>query len=193
VTEPRTPDAPSDPELLAAFAAGDETATRAFIQRFQARVFGIAVKMLADRDLADDVAQEAFVRAWRKASTFDSGRGTVAAWLMRITHNLAVDELRRRRYDVVEPDALASLGGAAGAPPVDEIAIGSADAAPVFAALQRLPESQRGALVQAAVFGRTAAEIARTEGIPIGTVKTRVRLGLRKLRRELATAEIAPD
>ena len=183
------PHASSDTELLARFAAGDEAASRVFIRRFQARVYGVAVKLLGDHDLADDVAQEAFVRAWRKASSFDPRRGNVAGWLLRITHNLAVDELRRRRYETMEPEKLASVSPSTPGSEVEDAAAASADVEPAIDVLRRLPEPQVRALINMSALGRTATEVAEAEGIPVGTVKTRVRLGLRKLRDELLPLE----
>src|SRR4051812_46023868 len=84
----------SDEALLAALAAGDEEAAVAFVRRYQRRVYGLAVTLLGDRDLADDVAQEAMVRAWRHAAAFDVRRGSVSTWLLAITRNLAIDALR---------------------------------------------------------------------------------------------------
>jgi len=183
------PETSTDAALLARFAAGDETASRIFIRRFQARVYGVAVKVLGDRDLADDVAQEAFVRAWTKASSFDLRRGNVTAWLLRITHNLAIDELRRRRYETMEPAKLASVSLSTPRSAVEDAAAASADVGPAIDVLRRLPEPQVRALINMSVLGRTATEVAEAEGIPVGTVKTRVRLGLRKLRDELVSLE----
>ncbi len=86
----------SDEALLAGFASGDPTAEAAFVRRFQRRLFGLAVTMVGE-DEAADVAQEAFVRAWRHAGAFDPRRGSVATWLSTITRNLALDHLRARR------------------------------------------------------------------------------------------------
>ena len=87
----------ADDALLAAMAAGDADAAVVFVRRFQARVFGVANAVLGDRDRADDVAQEAFVRAWRHGDSFDPRRGSVISWLLAITRNLAIDQLRAQR------------------------------------------------------------------------------------------------
>ena len=177
----------SDEALLAGLTFGDPEAGRAFVQRFQGRVFGLALTILRDRVLAEDIAQEAFLRAWRHGPSYDPRRGTVTAWMARITRNLAIDALRLRRAEVMEPDALAAF-----APPeegsVEEAAITSVTAANVRRALQSLPEEQARALMLAAFYGRTAEEISRAEGIPLGTAKTRIRLGLRRVRAMLPTA-----
>src|SRR5439155_2082326 len=122
------PDGLSDEALLAGLTFGDAEAGRVFIRRFQSRVFGLALAVLRDAALAEDVAQEAFVRAWRHGPSYDPRRGTVAAWLARITRNLAIDALRLRRAEVMDPQALAAL-----APPADtsvEDAAVTADAVP---------------------------------------------------------------
>jgi RNA polymerase sigma-70 factor (ECF subfamily) len=176
----------SDEALLAGLAAGDGPAARAFVRRYQSRVFGLAASVLGDRSAAEDVAQEAFVRAWRHASAYDPRRGTVTAWLLRITRNLAIDVLRLRRADVLDPHALAGLDARRATPSTEDAAIIADDTSRVGEALRRLPAEQSRALLQAAFYGRTAEEISQAERIPLGTAKTRIRLGLRKLRDHLS-------
>jgi RNA polymerase sigma factor (sigma-70 family) len=180
------PDGLSDEALLAGLTFGDAEAGRVFIRRFQGRVFGLALAVLRDPVLAEDIAQEAFLRAWKHGPSYDHRRGTVAAWLLRITRNLAIDALRLRRAEVMDPDVLAAV-----APPsdvsVEDAALTSEAAAAVRRALRSLPEEQSRALMLAAFFGRTAEEISRSEAIPLGTAKTRIRLGLRRVRAQLTT------
>jgi RNA polymerase sigma factor (sigma-70 family) len=181
----------SDEVLLARFSFGDDEAGRLFIRRFQSQVYGLALAILRDRALAEDIAQEAFVRAWKHGPTFDRSKGTVAAWLLRITRNLAIDALRQRRADVTDPDVLAALVPPSDAS-VEDTAVTGATAATVRQALRSLPEEQARALMLAAFYGRTAEEIARADGIPLGTAKTRIRLGLKQVRGLLSeTAEEA--
>jgi RNA polymerase sigma factor (sigma-70 family) len=181
----------SDEALLAGLTFGDPDAGRAFVQRFQSRVFGLALAILRDPALAEDIAQEAFLRAWRHGPTYDPRRGTVTAWLLRITRNLAIDALRLRRAEVMDPDVLTALAEPADVN-VEETALTREAADAVRRALQDLPEEQRRALLLAAFFGRTAEEISRLEMIPLGTAKTRIRLGLRRVRAMLpAPAEEA--
>ena len=184
-----------DEALLAGFVSGDPDATRAFLQRFRGRVYGLAVAMLHDRAVAEDVAQEVFVRAWRHGPSYDPRLGTVSNWLLRITPNLAIDRLRRRRTEVetIDPDVLVSLATSSTFPTaVEDAAITSDMAAAVRAALAQLPPEQRRALILAAYYGRTAEEISGSEGIPLGTAKTRILLGLRKVRALLDAAEEKP-
>jgi RNA polymerase sigma-70 factor (ECF subfamily) len=176
----------SDDALLAGLTFGDAEAGREFVLRFQSRVYGLALAVLHDPVLAEDVAQEAFLRAWRHGQSYDPRRGTVAAWLLRITRNLAIDALRLRRAEVMDPDVLAAV-----APPstvsVEDAALTSEAVAAVRRALRQLPEEQSRALLLAAFYGRTAEEISRSEAIPLGTAKTRIRLGLRRIRAQLTT------
>jgi RNA polymerase sigma factor (sigma-70 family) len=178
----RWPDRLSDEALLNGLALGDDDAGLAFTRRFQSRVFGVAVTLLHDTALAEDVAQEAFIRAWRHAGAYDPRRGTVAAWLMRITRNLAIDTLRLRRPQPIDPDVLATFDLPVGGDSVDQTVITADMAAQVTAALRHIPPEQARALLLAAFYGHTAQEISVAEGIPLGTAKTRVRLGLRKVR-----------
>jgi RNA polymerase sigma factor (sigma-70 family) len=179
---PRGSDRLSDESLLNGLAIGDQDAGLAFTRRFQGRVFGVAVTLLHDPALAEDVAQEAFVRAWRYAGAYDPRRGTVAAWLLRITRNLAIDTLRLRRPQPIDPDVLATLDLPSRGPAVDDVVITAGMAAEVAAAVREVPPEQARALLLAAFYGHTAEEISVSEGIPLGTAKTRIRLGLRKVR-----------
>jgi RNA polymerase sigma factor (sigma-70 family) len=174
-----------DDALLAGVAAGDADAMVAFVRRFQRRVYGLALSIVSDAALAEDVAQEAFVRAWRNAGAFDARRGSVASWLLTVTRNLAIDTLRLRRADPVDPDQLLRLELPARDASPPDIAVAHDDAARLVVALRRLPPEQRRAVVLAGIGGRTAREIGELEAVPIGTAKTRIRTGLLKLRESL--------
>ena len=104
-------DRADDATLLAGVAVGDEDATTAFVRRYQARVFGLALSITRDRGLAEDVSQEAFVRAWRAAGGYDGRRGSALTWLLTITRNLSIDVVRARRLLPVDADALERLVG----------------------------------------------------------------------------------
>ena len=172
----------SDETLLAGFASGDREAAAGFVRRFQTRVYGLAVTILGDPKAAEDVAQETFVRAWRHASSYDARRGAVSSWLLTIARNLAVDRARLRRAMPVDPDLVVSQlerePGAARSGDPTQIA----ERDRLRELLLELPEPQRRALVLATYFGRTAKEISELDGTPVGTVKTRIRDGLLKLR-----------
>jgi RNA polymerase sigma factor (sigma-70 family) len=170
---------------MAAMAAGDHDALAPFIRRHQRKVYGLALSVVGDRATAEDVAQEAFTRAWRHAGSFDARRASATTWLLTITRNLAIDAIRLRRSDPTDPVAMASLLGAARSPEPADLALASADQRRLIQALSRLPVEQRRAVVLAAIGGRTGEEISQTEGIPLGTAKTRIRTALIRLRADL--------
>jgi RNA polymerase sigma-70 factor (ECF subfamily) len=178
-------DAVSDEALLAGLAAGDPDAASAFVGRYQRRVFGLASTIVRDRGLAEDVAQEALLRAWRHAASFDARRGTVTTWVLAITRNLAIDTIRVRRPTAVDPASLPGLDLALANPSPDEIPGFHDDVDQVRAALGDLPEEQQRALVMAGLLGYTAREISEIEDIPLGTAKTRIRTALIRVRRAL--------
>lgn len=174
-------DALSDETLLAAMGAGDADAAAVFVRRFQSRVYGLALTMLRDPDVAEDVAQDTFVRAWRHAATYDARRGRVPTWLLTIARNAALDRARSRAVTPVDPDVVtAELDRAA---PDDGLDVADRDY--LRSAVAALPDDQRRALVLAMYAGRTAREIAELEGVPLGTVKTRIRAAMGKLRTAL--------
>ena len=178
----------SDEALLAGLAAGDRDASAEFVRRFQRRAFGLARTIVDDSATAEDVAQQAFVRAWRYAGSYDARRGSVLTWLLAIVRNVAVDQLRLRRAEPMDPEVLASkLQLVDMTSEHDRRAVEERDE--LRQALAQLPSSQRRALLLAAYFGRTAAEIAELEAIPLGTAKTRIRTAMSRLRDVLEVAD----
>ena len=178
-----------DDLLLARFARSDREASAEFFRRFYKRMFGLALAIVPDQRTAEDVAQEAFVRAWRNADAFDARRGTVLTWLLTITRNVAIDSVRVRRPIPVDPDALleAATPGTT-LDPADTVTERDR-AARLRDAISRLPASQRRAVVLAGLHGFSASEVAETEQIPLGTAKSRIRIALRRLR----TAELRDE
>jgi RNA polymerase sigma factor (sigma-70 family) len=170
-----------DEVLLAGLGAGDADLAVAFVRRFQRIVFGVAVAVLGDPKTAEDVAQQAFEQAWRHAQVYDSRRGTVRAWLTRITHNLAIDVVRARVSLPVDPDDLPVMLTAMTDGP-ERLAVARDSAAQLRRALGQLPAPQARAVAMAGIYGMTARQVADTEGIPLGTAKTRIRDGMQKLR-----------
>src|SRR5262245_41729182 len=153
----------SDEALLAGFATGDRAASAAFVRRFQRRAYGLARTIVGDSGTAEDVAQEAFVRAWRYSGSYDARRGTVLTWLLTIVRNVAVDRLRLRQAEPLDPDLLASklqLHDPRAAHD-EQSAVGDREL--LRDALASLPDEQRRALVLASYFGRTAGEVAKLE------------------------------
>jgi RNA polymerase sigma factor (sigma-70 family) len=171
----------SDESLLAGLASSDPDGSAAFVRRFQGRVFGLALTIVGDPSMAEEVAQESFMRAWRHAATFDPTRGRVITWLLAITRNVALDALRTRRHVPVDPSVLIDLRADSRSEPEAQGVLTDASGR-VRRALAGLPEEQRRAVLMSAFYGRTAREIGDIEGIPLGTAKTRIRTGLLKLR-----------
>jgi RNA polymerase sigma factor (sigma-70 family) len=157
-----------------------------FVGLFQSIAIGLALAITRDRVDAEEVAQDAFVRAWRYAASYDPRRGSVSGWLLTIVRNVALDRIRvssRRRELPVE-----RLPAALERDEVPDLAesAGERDAfARIVASMRSLPREQRDALLAVTVFGYTTGELSTATGVPLGTVKTRIRLGLRKLRDQL--------
>ena len=187
----RTPyeDDISDEVLLAGMAIGDDRAALAFMRRYQHRLFGLAMGIVGDLALAEDVAQEAFIRIFRHASVFDARRGSVATWTLTITRNLAIDALRLRGDTPTDPDDQVFLGLLSANRKPEDAAVAEDSLDRIRVALRSLPIQQRRAVLLAAMYGRTAQEIAVAEDIPLGTAKSRIRLGMDKLRESVVIEE----
>ncbi len=181
----------SDEILLAGFSSGDADLEVAFIRRFQDRVYGLARRLVGETPLAEDVAQEAFLRAWRHAPRFDPRKGSVTTWLLAITRNLAIDALRRRQGEPLPLDLLVSLEPDTRAKGPAELIADADDASRLRQALGRLPIQQRRAVVLAFFYGQSGQEISIMERIPLGTAKTRINLGMSKLRSALSAEPAA--
>jgi RNA polymerase sigma-70 factor (ECF subfamily) len=179
----------SDETLVAGLAAGDRDAASAFVQRFQRRVYGLARTIVTDDRAAEDIAQEAFVRAWKHAGAYDPRRGSVVGWLLTITRNLAIDAVRVRVPASFDPATLLSYDRVSVERGPGEHAELTDDRDRLRAALARLPEEQSRAVVLAGLLGYTAREVGEIEDIPLGTAKTRIRTALLRLRTALVTEE----
>ena len=176
-------DRTDDAALVAGLAVGDGPATTAFVRRFQGAVFGLALSVTRDPSLADDVAQEAFVRAWRAATTYDPRRGSVVTWLLTIARNCAIDAVRGRRSTPTDQEQLDQLlHDTMTAPDPADAALRGLERDLAIDRLSGIPREQARAVVLAVIGGCTAVEVSRHEDIPLGTAKTRIRTGLRRLR-----------
>jgi len=182
-------DSVSDDALLSSIALGDEQAGLVFVRRYQRRLFGLALGIVNDAGDAEDVAQEAFLRIFRHAAVFDPRRGAVSSWALTITRNLAIDALRLRRGVPTNPDDRVFLELTSTERQPESAAIASHDVARARSALAQLPLDQRRAVLLAALYGRTAVQIAESESIPLGTAKSRIRLGMAKLRTAIVNEE----
>jgi RNA polymerase sigma factor (sigma-70 family) len=177
----------SDETLLAGLSSGDPDATAAFVDRFQHRVFGMTLSVLRDRQAAEEAAQEAFVRAWRHAGTYDPRKGTIAAWLVMIARNVSINQLPTHRSYPVDPGLLQGFQDARPTRDLDGQLAPVSE--PMRKALMRIPAEQRRALVLAVFYGYTAREVSELDGIPLGTAKTRIRAALLRLRSDLGVSD----
>ena len=167
-------------------ADGDHEAASVFVRRYQARVYGLALTVVHVPVVAEDVAQESFVKAWRHASTYDPRRGRVSTWLLTITRNSAIDALRYRRESPTDPELLmALLSPSHELPAVDD----RESVISLRKAMAELPDEQLRPIVLMSYLGLTAREIAIEQEVPVGTVKSRVRRGLRRLAENMGVRD----
>jgi len=160
--------------------AGNEAAVRVLYARYARPIFTLGLRLLGSAEAAEELTQDVFLAAWRKAARFDPARGRLSTWLMTIAHNLAVDRLRRetgstRPHLVLVGDVPEVVGAS------EDDAVVERDAA--IRALDSLSDAEKRLLARAYFGGLTAREIAEADGIPLGTVKTRLRTALIKVRR----------
>jgi RNA polymerase sigma-70 factor (ECF subfamily) len=179
----------SDQHLLAAIASGSSEALGELYDAHARVVFGLAKRILAKPEDAEEVVQDVFAQVWRDAKKYEQGRASVAGWLVMLTRTRAIDKLRARkaRPDLDQandpvPILQASLSKSL---TPEALALTSADAARVGAALENLPAEQRRFIDLAYFEGLSQSEIAEETGTPLGTVKTRMRTALHSLRAAL--------
>lgn len=188
MSEPRASIPAAD--LLARIARGDREAFGEFYDAYASLAFGLIRRILRDREAAEEVLQEVFWQIWRDAATFDPRRGGPEAWLVMRAKTRAIDKLRSIRRKEQTFVAPVDEGTASGADPrAEDPAVAAADRTLVEGALARLPDAQQRVIALAFFGGLTQSEIAARLGEPIGTVKTRTRLGLERLRGLLADRE----
>lgn len=186
-----------DSALVDRVAHGDENALGQLYDRFGQAIYSLCLRIVRDGGTAEELTQEVFVRLWRSAASFEPERGRVSAWLLRIAQNLALNELRRRQSrPVVAPEAEWDLASA-------RLADTHAESDPVASvderersevvrqALAQLPTAQRQAIELAFFGGLSQTEVATALEEPLGTVKSRIRLGMQRLRELLVAAGIA--
>ena len=174
----------SDVELLHAIAAHDEAALACLYDRYRLILFGLLLRILNSREEAEDVLQEVFLQIWRRAGNFDEGRGQAFTWMVTLARSRAIDRLRvlaaRQRLATAASHETAEISDAVAD------AVGSEQREIVAGALAQIPDEQRRTLMLAYFEGLTQSEIATRLGAPLGTVKTRMRSGMIKLRELLA-------
>ena len=169
-------------------ARGDEAALEELYNRYSGPVFSMSYSLIREYSAAEDATQEVFASLWSRAGRFDPERGVFRHWFLHLAHNRVIDEIRKRRRvslrtaDKPPEDAglrLESPGNTA------DQAISAVMFGEATIAMRSLPEEQRAAVVMAYLEGATQQEIADRTGVPLGTVKTRLRLGLIKLRKQM--------
>lgn len=190
------PRSDEDALLVRRVASGDEEALDLLYDRLGRPVYALCLRIVRDAGAAEELTQETFVRLWRSAASFDVERGRVSTWLLRIAHNLALNEIRRRQSrPVVASEVEWETASNTIADPSDEGDPAKASvmlerAEVVRQALAELPTPQRQAIELAFFGGLSQAEVAAALGDPLGTVKSRIRIGMQRLRERLVAAGI---
>lgn len=174
----------TDEEIVVRLRAGESWAMSILYDRYARLVFSLALKILNDRGAAEETVQEVFVKVWKRSREFDRDRGKFSSWLTGIAHNHAIDELRRRRIrpSASEDEGDAMEGVVDEAPAPIDLAMQSLERRRIVEALKEIPVEQRRAIELAYFEGFTQHEISDKLGDPLGTVKTRMRLGMQKLK-----------
>ena len=176
----------ADRAVLERIARGELGALDDLYERYKTMAYSIAYRITNDATLAEDVVQEAFLGAWRNAARYVEGRGSVKTWLLSIVHHRAIDAVRRRRATVELPERDEPPPAPLRLPDVWSEVSAALDADEVRAALAALTDVQREAIELAYFGGLTQVEIADKTGAPLGTVKSRMRLGLLAMRKVLS-------
>lgn len=180
-----------DAEALALVLAGELSALETLYDRYKTLAFSLAIRITGDGSLAEDVVQEAFLGAWRNAGRYAAGRGSVRTWLLSIVHHRAIDAVRRRRPADELPEGDEAPPPTLTLPDVWAEVAGRLDREAIASAMATLSQVQREVLELAYYGGLTQQEIAERTGAPLGTVKSRARLGLLALREALSQSGTA--
>jgi len=175
----------ADRAVLVRLADGELDALEELYDRYKTMAYSIAYRITNDSTLAEDVVQDAFLGAWRNAGRYAGARGSVRTWLLSIVHHRAIDAIRRRRPTVELPDSEAILPDTLTLPDAWGDVELRLDREAVQVALTRISDVQREAIELAYFGGLTQTEIAERTGVPLGTVKGRLRLGLQGMRAAL--------
>jgi RNA polymerase sigma factor (sigma-70 family) len=169
--------------------AGDEGALNEIYAQFSSFVYGLALRVIGDARAAEDVSQDVFVAVWERPGAFDPDRGSLRTWLGTLAHRRAVDHVRRE--EARKRRAIKNAARPETTPDVEEMAMALVTAERVRAALATLPDEQRRAIQLAYFGGKTYRQVAEVLGIPEGTAKSRLRLGLRRIADVLDIENVA--
>lgn len=180
----------ADQAVLALVTAGQLDALQELYDRYRTMAYSIALRITSDASLAEDVVQDAFMGVWRNAGRYVTGRGSVKTWLLAIVHHRAVDAVRRRRPTSELPEREEVPPLALQLPDIWHDVAAGLDREEIAAAMATLSDVQREAIELAYWGGLTQQEIAARTGAPLGTVKSRVRLGLLALREALVGDDV---
>ncbi len=185
----------ADRDVLRRVANGQLDALQDLYDTYRTMAYSIALRITSDSSLAEDVVQDAFLGAWRNAARYVEGKGSVKTWLLSIVHHRAVDAVRRRRPTIELPEREDIPPPSLTLPDIWPEVAGNLDREEIAAALATLSDVQREAIELAYFGGLTQQEIAARTGTPLGTVKSRIRLGLLSMRRALVgdTGDLAAD
>jgi RNA polymerase sigma-70 factor (ECF subfamily) len=181
----------ADEELVVLAQRGDERAFEAIYDRHARVAFSLAYRLLGDRQGAEDLVQETFLAVWRLAGSYSPSRGSVRTWLLAILHNRGIDRLRTMSAMSRRQEALEREEALRGGPDASEEAIGRAEAGRMRAALAGLPREQLDVIRLAYYGGFTHQEISQMLEVPLGTVKSRMTLGMQRIRRQMVGPEVA--
>jgi RNA polymerase sigma-70 factor (ECF subfamily) len=181
----RARDETSDAPMMRAFARGEAGAAEELYERYAPRIYGLGMVMLGNDASAQDLVQDTFVKLLRNADRYDPVRGKLDTWVLLVARSLAIDGIRRRVLDVRTAEAAAPIREISSESTPEEIAETMDMADRAKRAMTVLSDGQRAALELAYFGGKTSAEVAELEGIPLGTAKTRIRTALLRLREAL--------
>ena len=172
-------------DLLALMLGGSREALSALYDRFARQVYSLALRMVENQSLAEEITQDVFMTVWSRGATYNSDRGSFPSWLLSIAHNRSIDELRRRRRRAQLPTLNLDDLHAEPAGNPDEVineVFATLDRQMIMEALNKLPPPQKQVVLMAYFQGLTQSEISEVLEVPLGTVKTRMRLALHKMR-----------
>jgi len=189
---------PADEDLVVLVTRGDDSAITLLYDRHARAVYSLTLKVVHNKEVAEELTQEVFLRVWQQASTYHRDRGRFISWVLGIAHHIAIDELRRRKSRpqqvYAQPDDSRPMFDVADQSPLpDEMVMGGLRRERIVEVLAELPRNQREVIELSYFGGLTQSEIAERTHEPLGTIKTRTRLALQRLRGKLTEEGERPE